>query len=86
MILEHKCEVCGRMWRKKLKADGKIVCNKHYHQFKRFGCFRDVSSRTQRDKNNITINGDIALIDLYDKQYNVIAQEIIDTQDINKVK
>ncbi len=85
-ILEHKCEVCGRMWRKKLKADGKIVCNKHYHQFKRFGCFRDASSRTQRDKNNITINGDIALIDLYDKQYNVIAQAIIDTEDINKVK
>ena len=85
-MLEHKCEICGRLWRKKLKADGKIVCNKHYLQFKKFGCFKDNSPRTQRDKNNITIAGDYAYIDLYDKSYNVIAQAIIDSEDISKVK
>lgn len=85
-MLEHKCEICGRYSRKKLKADGKVVCNKHYKQFKKYGCFKDTSSRTPRDKNNITIVGDIAYIDLYDKQYNVIAKAIIDTDDIEKVK
>ena len=85
-MLEHKCEVCGRMWRKKLIADGKVVCNKHYKQFRKFGYFRDTSDRTQRDKNNITINGSIAYIDLYDKQYNVIAKAIIDTEDVERVK
>lgn len=85
-MLEHKCEVCGKMSRKKLKADGKIVCNKHYKQYKKFGYFKDTSSRTQRDKNNITIIGNMAFIDLYDKQYNVIAKAIIDADDIDKVK
>lgn len=85
-MLEHKCEVCGKMWRKKLVADGKVVCNKHYKQFKKFGYFRDNSSRTQRDKNDIIIDGDIAYIDLYDKQYNVIAKTIIDADDVDRVK
>lgn len=85
-MLEHKCEICGKYWRKKLIAHGKVVCNKHYKQFKKFGYFRDNSSRTQRDKNNITIDGDIAYIDLYDKQYNVIARAIIDTDDVDRVK
>lgn len=85
-MLEHKCEVCGRMWRKKLLADGKVVCSKHYKQFKKFGYFRDTSDRTPRDKNNITIVGDVAYIDLYDKQYNVIAQAIIDADDVPNVR
>lgn len=85
-MLEHKCEICGRMWRKKLIADGKVVCNKHYKQFKKFGYFRDASPRTQRDKNNITTINDIAYIDLYDKQYNVIAQAIVDAEDVPRIK
>lgn len=85
-MLEHQCEVCGKLWRKKLKADGKIVCAKHYNQFKKFGYFRDTSPRTQRDKNNITIDNNYAYIDLYDKFYNVIAKAIIDIEDISKVK
>ena len=85
-MLEHKCEICGKMWRKKLKADGKIVCGKHYSQFKRFGCFRDASPRTQRDKNRIEIVGDLAYIELYNKQYDVIALAVIDAEDVDKVK
>lgn len=38
-MLEHKCEICGKKWRKKLKADNKIVCNKHYKQFKKYRIF-----------------------------------------------
>ena len=85
-MLEHKCEVCGKLWRKKLRADGKTVCNKHYNQFKKFGCFRDSSSRTQRDKNEIIKEGNVTYVCLYDKQYNVIAKAIIDTEDIDKIK
>lgn len=85
-MLEHKCEVCGRLWRKKLKADGKIVCNKHYTQFKKHGKFMDTSPRTQRDKNEIVVVDNSAYISLYDKQYNVIAKAIIDAEDIPLVK
>lgn len=85
-MLEHKCEVCGRMWRKKLKADSKIVCNKHYLQFKKFGYFKDNSPRTSRDKNEIKIDGKIAYIYLYDKQYNIIEKAIIDSEDVPRIK
>ena len=85
-MLEHKCEICGRMYRKKLKADGKIVCMKHYTQFRKFGYFKDNSSRTSRDKNEIIVKGEIAYICLYDKQYNIIAKAIIDVDDVEKVK
>lgn len=85
-MLEHKCEICGRMWRKKLKADGKVVCNKHYKQFKKNGCFLDNSPRTQRDKNEIIVENDYAKICLYDKHYNIIDYALIDLDDINKVK
>lgn len=85
-MLEHKCEICGRMYRKKLKADGKIVCMKHYTQFRKFGYFKDNSSRTPRDKNEIIVKGKIAYICLYDKQYNIIAKAIIDADDVEKVK
>lgn len=85
-MLEHKCEVCGKMWRKKLKADGKVVCNKHYKQFKKYGFFRDNSPLTQRDSNKITIDGDKAYIHLYNKFYEEIAKAIIDVEDYDKVK
>lgn len=85
-MLEHKCEICGRPWRKKLIADGKVVCNKHYKQFRKFGKFMDHSPRTQRDKNTMTIDGNITYIDLYDRYYQIIARAIIDTEDIDKVK
>lgn len=85
-MLEHKCEICGRMWRKKLHADGKVVCNKHYKQFKKFGEFRDNSPRTICDRNDIVIDGDIAYIILRDKDYNETARTIIDASDVDLVK
>lgn len=85
-MLEHKCEICGRLWRKKLKADGKIVCGKHYCQFKKHGRFLDNSPRTPRDKNEIVVEGSVAYIFLYDKKYNVAGKAIIDAEDVEKVK
>lgn len=85
-MLEHKCEICGKMNRKKLKADGRIVCTKHYTQFRKKGYFTDLSPRTQRDKNKITIDGDVACMELYDIHYNVIALVFLDAEDVDKVK
>lgn len=85
-MLEHKCEICGKLSRKKLLSDGKIVCGKHYSQFHQFGYFRDNSPRTQRDKNEIIKEGKIAKIALYDKFYNIIDYAIIDSEDIPLIK
>lgn len=85
-MLEHKCEVCDRLYRKKLKANGMIVCGKHYNQFKKYGKFTDLTSRIDSDKNEITISGNVSFIQLYD-QFNIpMCQAIIDTEDLDKVK
>ena len=87
-MLEHICEVCGKRHRKKLKANGLIVCSKHYSQFKKYGYFRDNSPRTQRDRNKIIkdYENGVAYIELYDKFYNVIDKAIIDIEDVPKVQ
>ena len=85
-MLEHKCEVCGRLCRKKLKADGKIVCIKHYNQFRKHKKFSDNSPRTVHDKNKIIIYGKVAYMELYNKKYEVIAKTVINTEDIDKIK
>lgn len=85
-IKEHICEVCGRPSFKKLTADGKTVCNKHYKQFKKFGKFLDNNPRTLRDRNEYHIDGDVTYVDLYDKNCELKARAMIDTEDLDKVK
>lgn len=85
-MLEHKCEVCGRLYRKKLKANGMIVCGKHYDQFKKYGKFTDLTPRIDSDKNEITISGNASFIQLYDQFNTPMCQAIIDTEDLDKVK
>lgn len=82
----HTCDVCGRELSRKIKSHGYTLCNKHYKQFKKYGKFLDNNPRTLLDKNEYHIEGDITYIDLYDKNCNVIAQAIIDTEDLDKVK
>lgn len=83
---EHKCEICGRMSFKKYKYNGQVVCRKHYNQFKKYHRFLDTNPRTTYDRNEYHICGDITYIDLYNKQCEVIAQAIIDTEDLSKVR
>ena len=81
------CEVCGRVINSRpFHVDGKVVCNKHCYQFKKFGQFLDNNPRTIYDKNEIIIYGDIAHVILYDINCNPIAYAIIDTEDIYKVQ
>ena len=62
------------------------LCNKHYTQYRKYGKFLDNNPRTIYDKNEYHICGDITYIDLYNKKCEVIAQAIIDTEDLDKVK
>lgn len=80
------CDACGRKSKKKIKSHGYVLCNKHYKQFKKYGRFLDNNPRTIYDPNEIHVCGDVAYVDLYDKNCNVIAKAIIDTEDIPKVK
>lgn len=62
---------------------GGKYCGKHYTQLRNY---KRIKERTIFDKNNITIKGDIAYIDVYDLNNNVKNQIIIDTEDIDKIK
>lgn len=86
MSKEYKCDICGRPMSQKVKSHGHIFCYKHYRQYKKYGCVLDRNPRTTMDRNKVHIDGDVSYIDLYDKNCNIVAQAIIDTEDINKVK
>lgn len=86
MMKEHKCDICGREIKNKVRAHGYVLCKKHYNQLKKYGKFLDSNPRTIYDLNEFHICGDITYIDLYDKLCNVVAQAIIDTDDLNKVR
>lgn len=86
MSKEYRCDICGRLMFRKIKSHGYIFCDKHYKQYKKHGYVLDCNPRTNMDRNEIHIDGDVAYIDLYDRDCNVIAQAIIDTEDVGKVK
>lgn len=81
-----KCDICGRKSNSIARAYGVNYCPKHYKQKKKYGYCLDTNPRTSFDRNEIHIKGDVAYMDLYDKQYNVIGQTIIDTEDLPKVQ
>lgn len=82
----HKCDVCGRALAHKIKSYGYTLCNKHYKQLKKYGKFLDNNPRTLFDKNEFHICGKITYIDLYNRNCEVIAQSVIDTEDLDKVR
>lgn len=80
------CNICGRLSFRKIRSHGRIWCNKHYKQYKKYGHVIDDNPRTVYDKNEIRIVGKTAYIDLYDKKQNVIAVTKIDAEDVPKVR
>lgn len=82
----YRCSVCGRQLFRKIKSHGKVYCNKHYNQVKRYGHAIDTNPRTTFDKNEIIVDGKIARVKLYDSQCNHIATAIIDSEDVNKIR
>ena len=80
------CNVCGRKCKHMHKHYGRTLCAKHYRQIRLYGEPKDENPRTTRDRNEIHVCQDVAYIDLYDRSSNVIAQAIIDREDIPKVQ
>jgi len=64
----------------KIRARG--YCSRHYDQMRNHGKILD---RTCYDKNEITIENDVAYINLYDHFGNVRSRAIIDIDDIEKI-
>ena len=86
-MLNHKCDICGRLIKNKIKIDGYILCNKHYNQYKKHGKFLDNNPRTIYDRNGfIHLAGGVTLIELYNKECQPIAHAVIDTEDFEKVR
>lgn len=82
----YTCEVCGRQSTKKFTIDGKVVCEKHYTQFRKHKRFLDNIQRNSHDLNDYEIVGDIVYFNVY-KQDNTLAEKfIIDLVDLEKVK
>lgn len=82
----YRCCVCGRQLFRKVKSHGKVYCNKHYDQLKKYGTPQDTNPRTAYDKNEIIVDGKIARVKLYDAHCNHIATAIIDAEDVNKIR
>lgn len=82
----YVCNVCGKMSFQKVSSNKKVWCTKHYKQFKKYGHVLENNPRTISDRNEIRVDGDIAYIDLYDKNCNVVATAMVDAEDVPKVK
>lgn len=80
------CEFCGRVGAVKCSKLGKYICRKHYGQLMRYGFVRDNNPRSNNDPNEITIDGNIAYIDLYNQRNEKIFTTIIDSEDVKRVK
>lgn len=82
----YRCSVCGRQLFRKIKSHGKVYCNKHYNQIKKYGRTIDTNPRTPMDKNEIIVDGKIARVKIYDAKCNHIATAVIDAEDVNKIR
>lgn len=82
----YRCSICGRQLFRKIKSHGRVYCNKHYNQVKKYGHAIDTNPRTTYDKNEIIVDGEVARVKLYDAQCNHIATAIIDAEDVNKIR
>lgn len=82
----YYCCICGRKMLKPIRSHHRYWCNKHYKQSKKNCACTDDNCRTIYDKNEIRIKNDIAEMDVYDHNGNVVATTIFDADDVNKVR
>ena len=75
------CKVCGKPCKKVTQG----LCKKHYVQLQKYGKVLDNNPRTVWDKNEIRIKNNIAEIDTYDQQGNVLNTFILDVEDVPKL-
>ena len=81
------CEICGSDKRVQHNgATNMFLCNKHRRQIYKYGDITDPSSYNQKDKNDIGIHEDYALLVLRNKSGDITGKSIIDMDDIDIVK
>lgn len=81
-----KCEVCGREQEQLCSIKGHRVCYKHYQQFLKNGRFLDSCPITTSDPNLIRLESDYAIIELRNSRQEIVAEALIDKEDIETVK
>ena len=83
----QSCDICDRKLYKTIRSHGYKLCSKHYYQLKKFGKFLDNNPRTQKDPNEfIRVNDEYSKYCLYDIWGNIVAEGLIDNEDVDKVK
>lgn len=82
----YVCCICGRISHRKIKAYKKCYCCKHYEQLKKYGKPLDNNPRTIADRNEIQIIGNTAIMNIYNKNADKIAEVIIDADDVDKIR
>jgi hypothetical protein len=71
---------CGR------KTKGFGYCNRHYQQFKAYGCITISSKRTRFDPNEIIIEDNIIRVKLYNNENIEIAESIADVKYVSEIE
>lgn len=82
----YECDICNRPMKKKIKMGGYVLCSKHMHQLHKYGKFLDNNPRTIQDLNEYRIEGNIAIIDVYNVKSEKVAEFIIDKEDLQRIK
>lgn len=82
----YKCDICNRPMKKKIKLGGYVLCSKHMHQLHKYGKFLDNNPRTIQDLNEYRIEGNIAIIDVYNVKSEKVTEFIIDKEDLQRIK
>lgn len=85
-MYKYKCDACGKPLKKKHSLYGYTLCSKHMHQLLKHGRFLDNIQRTNSDRNDFIIKGNIAIFNLYNQKNIKIGEFIIDVEDVEKVK
>jgi hypothetical protein len=81
-----KCDICGCVKKHNQKAYGYNLCQKHYHQYRTYGYFKDNIPTSCFDENMIIKYDEYAEIILVNRQYNEVGRAIIDIDDIEKCR
>lgn len=79
-MIKHECSICGKT-QNVAALKGVYYCKKHYNQMYRYGKIQ----KTIYDDNDLEEDGDITRIILRDKNQNVKAVAIIDSEDVSKI-
>lgn len=82
----YTCDCCGRQVSKKISMHGYTLCSKHMHQLLKYSKFLDTIQRTNSDKNDYSIQGDVALVHLYNRKNEYIGDFIVDVDQIDYIR